>query len=362
MNDAMSASLNDEMMKNIDWSKLGFHYTEPDYIVRAACHEGVWEEPYATQDKYLHLHVSATCLQYGQEAFEGLKAFRGVDGKIRLFRWRENARRMAKSAEGLYMRPVPEELFGRAIRLALEKNIDFVPPYGTGATLYFRPLLIGTTPRLGVGPGRDFEFVVIPSPIGPYYPGKFHCTSFIVNRHVDRAAPFGTGQFKVGGNYAASFRATEVAHAQGYDCLFLDAKYHRYIDECSAANFIGIKECTKEQSTMYKVEYLTPLSSAILPSITNDSLMTLAKERGIKVTRRRILLEELSEMTEAAACGTACVISPIDKVVDPEQGRTYSFGSEPGPVLSELYHALRDIQFGRAEDRHGWTEVVEIKK
>ena len=358
----MSASLNDEMMKNIDWSKLGFHYTEPDYIVRAACHEGVWEEPYATQDKYLHLHVSATCLQYGQEAFEGLKAFRGVDGKIRLFRWRENARRMAKSAEGLYMRPVPEELFGRAIRLALEKNIDFVPPYGTGATLYFRPLLIGTTPRLGVGPGRDFEFVVIPSPIGPYYPGKFHCTSFIVNRHVDRAAPFGTGQFKVGGNYAASFRATEVAHAQGYDCLFLDAKYHRYIDECSAANFIGIKECTKEQSTMYKVEYLTPLSSAILPSITNDSLMTLAKERGIKVTRRRILLEELSEMTEAAACGTACVISPIDKVVDPEQGRTYSFGSEPGPVLSELYHALRDIQFGRAEDRHGWTEVVEIKK
>ena len=360
MNDAMSASLNDEMMKNIDWSKLGFHYTEPDYIVRAACHEGVWEEPYATQDKYLHLHVSATCLQYGQEAFEGLKAFRGVDGKIRLFRWRENARRMAKSAEGLYMRPVPEELFGRAIRLALEKNIDFVPPYGTGATLYFRPLLIGTTPRLGVGPGRDFEFVVIPSPIGPYYPGKFHCTSFIVNRHVDRAAPFGTGQFKVGGNYAASFRATEVAHAQGYDCLFLDAKYHRYIDECSAANFIGIKECTKEQSTMYKVEYLTPRSSAILPSITNDSLMTLAKERGIKVTRRRILLEELSEMTEAAACGTACVISPIDKVVDPEQGRTYSFGSEPGPVLSELYHALRDIQFGRAEDRHGWTEVIEI--
>ena len=231
-------------MKNIDWSKLGFHYTEPDYIVRAACHNGVWEEPYATQDKYIHLHVSATCLQYGQEAFEGLKAFRGVDGKIRLFRWRENARRMARSAEGLYMTPVPEELFGKAIRLALTKNMDFVPPYETRATLYFRPLLIGTTPRLGVGPGRDFEFIVIPSPIGPYYPGKFHCTTFVVNRHVDRAAPFGTGQFKVGGNYAASFRATEPAHAQGMDCLFLDAKYHRYIDECSAANFIGIRKIT----------------------------------------------------------------------------------------------------------------------
>ena len=159
------------MKQDIDWSKLGFHYTEPDYIVRAGYHDGVWEEPYATKDKFLHLHVSATCLQYGQEAFEGLKAFRGVDGKIRIFRWRDNARRMAQSAKGLFMAPVPEELFGKAIRLALEKNLDFLPPYGTGATLYFRPLLIGTTPRLGVGPGRDFEFIVIPSPIGPYYPG-----------------------------------------------------------------------------------------------------------------------------------------------------------------------------------------------
>ena len=345
-------------MKEIDWSKLGFHYTEPDYIVRSAYHDGVWEEPYATQDKFLHLHVSATCLQYGQEAFEGLKAFRGVDGKIRIFRWRENAKRMARSAEGLYMAPVPEEIFGKAIHLALEKNMDFVPPYGTGATLYFRPLLIGTTPRLGVGPGRDFEFIVIPSPIGPYYPGKFHCTTFVVNRHVDRAAPFGTGTFKVGGNYASSFRATEPAHAQGMDCLFLDAKYHRYIDECSAANFIGIKESTKGQSTKYnEIEYLTPRSSAILPSITNDSLMTLAKEKGYKVTRRHIRLEELADMSEAAACGTACVISPIDRVIDPEKNVMYSFGAEPGEVLTGLYRALKDIQYGRAEDKHGWTEI-----
>lgn len=347
------------MKQEIDWSKLGFHYTEPEYIIRAGYHDGAWEEPYATKDKYLHLHVSATCLQYGQEAFEGLKAFRGVDGKIRLFRWRENARRMARSAEGLYMQPVPEELFGKAIRLALAKNIDLLPPYGTGATLYFRPLLIGTTPRLGVGPGRDFEFIVIPSPIGPYYPGKFHCTSFIVNRHVDRAAPFGTGHFKVGGNYASSFRATEPAHAQGMDCLFLDAKYHRYIDECSAANFIGIKNISHQPSAVSQIEYLTPRSSAILPSITNDSLITLAKEKGMKVTRRYIRLEELGEMSEAAACGTACVISPMDKVVDPENGKIYTFGNEPGPVLTDLYHALRDIQFGRAEDRHGWTEIFE---
>jgi len=350
---------------NIDWSTLGFHYTEPDFIVRAAYHDGAWEEPYATQDKFLHLHVSATCLQYGQEAFEGLKAFRGVDGKIRIFRWRENAKRMAKSAEGLFMAPVPEELFGKAIRLALEKNIDFVPPYGTGATLYFRPLLIGTTPRLGVGPGRDFEFIVIPSPIGPYYPGKFHCTTFIVNRYVDRAAPFGTGQFKVGGNYASSFRATEAAHAMGCDCLFLDARQHKFIDECSAANFIGIKtkdkgQKTKDKNAFEQIEYLTPRSAAILPSITNDSLMTLAKERGYKVTRRRIRLEELADMSEAAACGTACVISPINKVVDTEKGVTYSFGDEPGPVLTELYHALKDIQYGRSEDRHHWCDVFEI--
>jgi branched-chain amino acid aminotransferase len=338
-------------MKNIAWGKLGFHYTEPDYIVRSACHEGVWEDPYATQDKFLHLHVQATCLQYGQEAFEGLKAFRGVDGKIRLFRWRENAKRMARSAEGLFMTPVPEAVFGKAIHLALEKNLDFVPPYGTGATLYFRPLLIGTTPRLGVGPGRDFEFIVIPSPIGPYYPGKFHCTSFIVNRYVDRAAPYGTGQFKVGGNYAASFRATEAAHNMGMDCLFLDAKYHKYIDECSAANFIGIMRKGD------KIEYLTPRSSAILPSITNDSLMTLAKERGYKVTRRHIRLEELADMSEAAACGTACVISPIDRVIDPEKNVMYSFGAEPGEVLTGLYRALKDIQYGRAEDKHGWTEI-----
>lgn len=335
---------------NINWSALGFHYTEPDYIVRAACHDGVWEQPYATKDKYLHLHVSATCIQYGQEAFEGLKAFRGVDGKIRIFRWQENAKRLQRSAEALYMAPPPTDLFGDAIRLALLKNLRFVPPYETGATLYFRPLLIGTTPRLGVGPGRDFELIIIPSPIGPYYPGKFHCTSFIVNRHIDRAAPQGTGQFKVGGNYAASFRGTEAAHAQGYDCLFTDAKTHKYIDECSAANFIGIR----------RNEYLTPRSSAILPSITNASLMVLAKEMGMKIVRRHIPVEELATMDEAAACGTACVLSPIDKVVDPDKGVTYSISNEPGPVTTRLYNALQDIQYGRVEDAHGWCEIVEI--
>ena len=339
---------------NIDWSKLTFHYTETDYVVRSACRNGVWEEPYATRDKHISLHVAATGLQYGQECFEGLKAFRGADGKVRIFRMEENAKRMQRSAEGLLMTPVPTDIFCRAVVLALQKNMDFLPPYETGATLYFRPVLVATTPEISVGPGKDCEFIVIPTPIGPYFPNGFKGMPFIINRTIDRAAPQGTGQWKVGGNYAASFRASEVAHAMGYECMFTDAKTHKYIDECTASNFIGIKEVKGKN-----VEYLTPRSSAILPSITNESLMTLAKEMGIKVTRRRICVEELEEMTEAAACGTACVISPITKVFDPDNGITYSFGDKPGTVLTKLYHALQDIQYGRVEDKHNWCLVVE---
>jgi len=350
---------------NIDWDSLKFSYTETDYIVRCAFHgrkrndgslEGTWEEPYATRDKILPMHVCATALQYGQEAFEGLKVFRGVDNQIRIFRWQANAERMAKSAVGLYMAPVPMEIYEKAVLLAVNMNRDFIPPYETGATLYLRPLLIGTTPKLGVGPGWDFEFIIIPSPIGPYYKTKgvkigdepMHCQTFIVNRHVDRAAAYGTGQFKVGGNYAASFRGTEAAHRLGYDCLFLDSRFHRYIDECSAANFIGIRGG----------EYITPRSSAILPSITNDSLMTLARERGMKITRRHIRLEELATMEEAAACGTACVISPIAKVIDPDHNITYTLPKAPGPILIGLREALQDIQYGRTADKHHWCTII----
>ena len=344
---------------NIDWSKLTFHYTETDYVVRSAYRNGVWEEPYATRDKHISLHVAATGLQYGQECFEGLKAFRGADGKVRIFRMEENAKRMQRSAEGLLMTPVPTDIFCKAVVLALQKNIDFLPPYETGATLYFRPVLVATTPEISVGPGKDCEFIVIPTPIGPYFPNGFKGTPFIVNRTIDRAAPQGTGQWKVGGNYAASFRASEVAHAMGYECMFTDAKTHKYIDECTASNFIGIKEVKGEGLEAKGWEYITPRSNAILPSITNDSLMTLAHEMGMKVTRRRIRVEELADMQEAAACGTACVISPLTKVYDPDNSITYSFGDKPGPVLTKLYHALQDIQYGRVEDTHGWCLVVE---
>ena len=344
---------------NIDWIKLTFHYTETDYIVRSACKNGVWEEPYATRDKHISLHVAATGLQYGQECFEGLKAFRGVDGKVRIFRMEENAKRMQRSAEGLLMTPVPTDIFCKAVVMALQKNIDFLPPYETGATLYFRPVLVATTPEISVGPGKDCEFIVIPTPIGPYFPNGFKGTPFIVNRLVDRAAPHGTGCWKVGGNYAASFRASEVAHAMGYECMFTDAKTHKYIDECTASNFIGIREVKGERLEVKGWEYITPRSSAILPSITNESLMILAKEMGMKVTRRKIRVEELADMSEAAACGTACVISPITKVLDPDKDITYSFGDKPGPVLTKLYQTLQDIQYGRVKDTHEWCTVVE---
>ena len=355
----------------IDWSKLTFHYTETDYIVRAACKNGVWEQPYATRDKMIPIHAAATGLHYGQECFEGLKAFRGADGKVRIFRMEENAKRMYQSAEGLLMTPVPVELFCEAVLLALKMNIDFLPPYETGATLYFRPLLVATTPDISVGPGKDCEFVVIPTPIGPYFPNGFKGMPAMVNRSVDRAATQGTGCWKVGGNYAASFRASEAAHAMGYECMFTDAKTHKYIDECTASNFIGIRrlgdkamrregeKARGEKREAKGWEYLTPRSSAILPSITNDSLMTLAKEMGMKVTRRKIRVEELADLQEAAACGTACVISPLTKVFDPDNNITYSFGDKPGPVLTKLYHALQDIQYGRVEDKHGWCTIIE---
>ena len=354
---------------NLYWSKLTFHYTETDYIVRAACKNGVWEQPYAIRDKMIPIHAAATGLHYGQECFEGLKAFRGVDGKVRIFRMEENAKRMYQSAQGLLMTPVPVELFCEAVLLALKMNMDFLPPYETGATLYFRPLLVATTPDISVGPGKECEFVVVPTPIGPYFPNGFKGMPAIVNRTVDRAAPQGTGCWKVGGNYAASFRASEVAHAMGYECMFTDAKTHKYIDECTASNFIGIRrlgdkamrregeKARGERREAKGWEYLTPRSSAILPSITNDSLMTLAREMGMKVTRRKIRMEELADMQEAAACGTACVISPITKVLDPDKDVTYHFG-EPGPMLTKLYHALQDIQYGRVEDKHGWCTVM----
>lgn len=318
-------------------------------MIRCSYRNGQWGALEATQDKHITLHAAATALQYAQQAFEGLKAFRGIDGRIRLFRAEKNALRMQESARAMYMQAPSVELFVEACERCIQYNIDWVPPYGSGATLYLRPILIGITPKVGVSPAAEFDFMVLATPIGPYFPSGFGTTPFIINRRVDRAAPYGTGRWKVGGNYAASFRAVEPAHDMGYGVLFVDSERHRYLDECGGANFFGIRDGV----------YVTPKSESILPSITNRSLMTLCEDLGIAVEERQIAVEELAEMQEAASCGTGAAISPISRIMDPDYGRTYEFGDAPGPVCCRLYNALQDIQFGRAADLHGWCRVIE---
>lgn len=335
-------------MKDIDWRKLTFSYTETEWMVCSTYKNGQWSALRETQDKMISIHAAATALQYAQQAFEGLKAFRGIDGQIRLFRAEENAHRMQDSAKAMYMAAPSTELFVEACRRCVELNIEWLPPYGTGATMYLRPILIGTTPKVGVSPASEFEFMVLATPIGPYFPSGFGTTPFIINRRVDRAAPYGTGQWKVGGNYASSFRAVEPAHEMGYGVLFVDSEEHKYIDECGGANFFGVKNGV----------YVTPMSDSILPSITNRSLMTLCGELGIAVEERKIPVSELAEMQEAASCGTGAAISPISRIVDPDFGHTYEFGDAPGDVSCRLYNALQDIQFGRAEDKFGWCHTI----
>lgn len=337
---------------NIDWSNLSFGYMPTDVNVRCTYKDGAWGELRLTTDTNISLHMAATCLHYGQEAFEGLKAFMGPDGKIRLFRLDENAKRLQSSSRGIVMAEFPEDKFREACLLAVKENLRFVPPYESGASLYLRPLIIGTSPQVGVKPASEYEFILFVTPVGPYFKGGFKTTPFVLMREYDRAAPYGTGTYKVGGNYAASLRAGERAHELGYSNIFyLDAKEKKYIDECGAANFFGIKGNT----------YITPKSTSILPSITNKSLMQLAEDMGMTVERRPIAVEELATLDEAGACGTAAVISPIERIDDYDEKKSYVFSKDgkPGKVSEKLYNRLRAIQYGLEEDKFGWITLVE---
>ena len=339
-------------MENINWSELGFSYMKTNGNVRCEYHNGSWGELEWHTEEYINMHMAATCLHYGQEAFEGLKAFRGVDGKIRIFRLGENAKRLASSCRGICMPELPEGLFEEAVIMAVKNNIDFIPPYGSGASLYIRPVLFGYTAQVGVNPAKDYMLIVFVTPVGPYFKGGFSTNPYVITRKYDRSAPLGTGIYKVGGNYAASLAAHQEAHDKGYSSEFyLDAKEKKYIDECGAANFFGIKDNT----------YITPKSSSILPSITNKSLMQIAEDLGLKVERRPIALEELESFEEAGACGTAAVISPIQRLDDLDNNKSYVFSKDgkPGPVCTMLYNKLRAIQNGEAEDIHGWNTIVE---
>jgi len=336
-------------MKEIDWSNLSFGYMKTDYNVRINFREGEWGKLEISSSELINMHMAATCLHYGQEAFEGLKAFRGKDGKVRIFRLEENAARLQSTCRGIMMAELPTERFKEAVLAVVKMNERFIPPYESGASLYIRPLLIGTGAQVGVRPSSEYMFLIFVTPVGPYFKGGFAATPYVITRKYDRAAPLGTGIYKVGGNYAASLRASQEAHAAGYSAEFyLDAKEKKYIDECGAANFFGIKDNT----------YIT---TSILPSITNKSLMQLAEDMGMKVERRPIAEEELSTFEEAGACGTAAVISPIERIDDPENNHSYVIAKDgkPGPVCMKLYNKLRGIQYGDEPDTHGWVTIVE---
>lgn len=339
-------------MKELDWSNLSFGYMKTDYNVRIYNRNGQWGETEVSSSEYINLHMAATCLHYGQECFEGLKAYRGKDGQIRIFRVEENAKRMMDTCKGLLMAELPIERFVEAVKKVVKLNERFIPPYESGATLYIRPLLIGTGAQVGVHPANEYMFLIFVTPVGPYFKGGFSTNPYVIIREFDRAAPLGTGCFKVGGNYAASLRANKKAHDLGYSCEFyLDAKEKKYIDECGAANFFGIKNNT----------YVTPQSTSILPSITNKSLMQLAEDLGLKVERRQIPEEELMTFEEAGACGTAAVISPIEKIDDVENGKSYVIAKDgkPGPISTKLYHKLRNIQYGDEPDIHNWVTILK---
>lgn len=334
----------------MDWKNLPFAYVKTDYNVRTYFRDGKWGEIEVSSSEYLNLHIAATSLHYGQEAFEGLKAFRGKDGEIRLFRWEENAKRMQDTAQGIMLAEVPTGLFKDAIHKAIKLNERFVPPYGSGASLYVRPLLIGSGPEIGVNPSREYLFMVFVTPVGPYFKEGFKPVDLLLTREFDRAAPLGTGKYKVGGNYAASLTSMKKSHDAGFaNVMYLDAKEKKYIDECGPANFFGIKENT----------YITPKSESILPSITNMSLITLAESMGMKTERRPVPYEELETFDEVGACGTAAVISPIKRIVDDSTGKEYTYGNEPGPISTKLFKKLQAIQLGDEPDEFGWISFVE---
>ena len=339
-------------MENINWSELPFGYMKTDYNIRCCYKDGKWGELEISSSEILNIHMAATCLHYGQEAFEGLKAFRGKDGKIRVFRMDENAKRLQASSKAIMMAEFPTELFKEAVRKAVLLNQRFIPPYESGSSLYIRPLLIGTGAQVGVKPATEYTFVLFVTPVGPYFKTGFKLSKVCILRDYDRAAPKGTGNVKVGGNYAASLTAGQKAQAGGYAAvLYLDPKEKKYIDECGPANFFGIKDN----------KYITPASESILPSITNKSLIELAEKIGMTVERRPVPFEEIATFDEAAECGTAAVVTPIGQIDDIDENKQYIISKDGnvGPVCEKLYYKLRAIQYGDEPDEFGWTTVIE---
>ncbi len=334
---------------DLDFANLPFAYLKTDANVRYWCRDGKWTAGELTSDETLSLHMAATCLHYGQEIFEGLKVFERPDGRIQTFRLVENARRFQRSAKKLLMEPVPEETFREAVRRVVRANRRFVPPYGSGASLYVRPLLLGAGAEVGVKPSREYLFLVFVTPVGPYYKAGFTPVRLIVEEEIDRAAPGGVGDVKCGGNYAAGLRATMGAKAKGYsEVLYLDCREKKYLDESGSSNFFAIIGKT----------YATPASPSVLPSITNMSVRQLAQDLGLAVEARPVAVDELGTFDEAGCLGTAAVITPVEAITYRGKDFVYAKGGVAGPVTTELYKRLTAIQVGESPDPYGWTEVI----
>ena len=335
---------------DMNWDELGFDFNPTGgENVRYYYKDGAWGQAHYTTDEYIPVHMSSACLNYGLQAFEGMKAFRGVDGKVRLFRPHAHFNRMSAGARKLCLPMVSEQLFIDSCVDIVRRNIEFLPPYESRAALYVRPVLFGTKPCLTVRAYNEAGFCVFATPVGPYFKEGIHPIDAIINRNQDRSAPLGTGDVKVGGNYASSMLSCQQAHDLGYKAvLYTESIEHRYVEECGAANFIAIKGN----------HYITPKSPSILPSITNDSLRQIAADKGFIVEQRPIDIAELPTFEECGACGTGAIITPLSNIFDPDTGEKIHYSDTTGPVLLDLYNSLQDIQYGRAEDKHGW--IIEI--
>ncbi|MBO4288016.1 MAG: branched-chain amino acid aminotransferase [Kiritimatiellae bacterium] len=333
-------------MKEIDWKSLGFGFSETNGHIQYVWKDGAWDQGELVKEPYLKMHIGASCLHYGQECFEGMKVFACKDGKIRAFRPQANAARMRRTAVRTVMPPVPEEMFLDALKRVVNANRDYVPPYGTGGSMYIRPLLIGSGPQIGVAPAHEYTFIIMVMPVGNYYKGGIKPVRCVIYDNWDRAAPQGMGDVKVGGNYAASLFAHETAKKNGWPVeLYLDAKTHQYVEEFSTSNFIGIKP---------DGTYVTPDSPSVLPSVTNDTLRTIAADLGQKVEVRKIPFEEIETFSEVAACGTAVVVTPVWEITRGDKIIKICEPDTVGPHLQRLHDTVQDIQYGRIPDTHGW--------
>lgn len=338
-------------IESIDWANLGFGYMDTGKKFRAYFKDGKWSEGGIETDKHLTISEASNVFHYGQTCFEGLKAYRTKDGKIQLFRPDENAKRMRQSAERLLMQPYPEEDFVRAVHEVVKANADWVPPYGTGASLYIRPFLMGVGDTVGVAPATEYIFSIFVTPVGAYFKGGLAPAHFLVSDY-DRAAPKGTGAAKVAGNYAASLYPGKLAKSQGYaDAIYLDPATKTKIEEVGAANFFGITA---------DGQFVTPKSDSILPSITKYSLMTLAEERlGLTAIEGDVFIDQLDRFVEAGACGTAAVITPIGSITSGDKKHVFYSETEVGPTIKRLYEELVGIQYGDVPAPAGWVQTVD---